>query len=769
MAFLLAACKGTASEPGPRDEEPVGCATGEVLDGEVCVPVACGVGTWGNIAVDGATIYVSMGGTGNGTEANPMGSIQAGVDAVGALGGGLVAVSGGIYFETIAMGDDHRNVTLAGRCRELVTIDGSGGEEVPAIEVIGERLRRPEMGIAGVTVTGGRYVGVWVQGAEVSMTASDIRANLLVGVLITDADVTLDGVGVHGTQTNTNGEFGRGIDIEDGATLTARDCTVQGNTEYGVGVKDPGTAAFLDDVDVLETLPSPDGNFGYGVQVTDGGLLSATRCVVEGNTSIGVFAAHPGTTVDLLDTEILDTSASPEADNGYGILVLESAALAASGCTVRGSTAIGVHAQSPGTTVDLVDTEVLDTSPRLDGTGGRGIEVLSGAALTATGCIIKGNTDMGVLAAGAETSAHLVGTQVRDTAPRSDGMGGRGIAVQDGATLLATGCTVQRNAEVGVYASNPRTTVDLVATEILDTLPRPDGTAGHGIEANDAAAVTATRCSVESNTEVGVAVSNAGTTVDLVDTQVLGTRRGRVTGFALGIIVQEEGRVQASDCEVSGTEGPGLYVTDRATAGLEHVLLGENRFDAAVVLDATLTITASRISDTLPDPEWGGGFGVYLTDHFGPPTLTLTDSTIGPHDYAAVWLDGQGTYDLHGNTLSGSEGTLLGSWPAHGNAVFAERGVTAWDGANGLRLTDNSFDGATEIAVLLDGASASLTGNTWSDNGGDVWQQRCDGIVQLGEDEPDWDSDWTVCPDGNILTAYDVVFTSLYLPEVEPE
>ena len=70
--------RSTATTP-PEE----GCATGEVLDGEVCVPEACGVGTWGNLPVDEETVYVRAGDTGDGTENSPLGSIQVAVDLAG--------------------------------------------------------------------------------------------------------------------------------------------------------------------------------------------------------------------------------------------------------------------------------------------------------------------------------------------------------------------------------------------------------------------------------------------------------------------------------------------------------------------------------------------------------------------------------------------------------------------------------------------------------------------------------------------------------------
>ena len=815
--LAFAGCQGEPEGGKPAPAPESGCATGQLLDADVCVPEACGVGRWGNVAEAGVYVDVDAAEGGDGSEGAPLRSIQAGLDLAADHDGGIVAVAAGTYVETIGMASQHHGVTLAGRCRELVTIDGSeGDEDEPAIEVIGER-RRPEVGIEGVTVTGGTGSGLWVEWAVVSVWASDVRASTGDGFVAVDAEAWLDHVGIFDSRAERSGHYGYGIEVSGASDLTAIGCIVQGNTDIGILAAGTGTTVHLEGTDVLDTLPRSDGSFGQGVHVRGGAGLTATGCTVRGNTGAGVFAGSAetavdltdtaildalpdddglglgievadgaaltatrctiagsirtgvyveglGTTVDLVDTSILDTSPSPGDIGGMGISVGEQAVLTATGCTVQGNTDVGVLVNGAGTRVELEDTQVLDTSSSPDGTGGRGIGAEDGAAVTATRCTLQGNTEIGVFALGVGTTIDLVDTEILDTLARDDGLGGRGIGVQDGAALTATGCTLQGNTEVGARVSGEGARVDLLDTEILDTFPGPGGDNGTGIGAEDGSALTATGCTVQGNTGAGVFATDAGTTVDLVDTEILETRRGRVTGFGVGVLAQLDAVVRVRDSEVADTEGPGLYVTGSARGELDSVALTGNHFAGAMVLAGTVALTASAITDTLPDAEWGGGIGIYATDEFGSPTLTLADSTVGPHAYAAVWLDGQGSYDVQRNTLSGSEGVEAGNGRFHGNAVFAEHGVTAWDDASGLRLWENTFEGASEVAVLLDGASAELDGNAFSGNGIDLWQQRCDDIVPLSEE----DLDWEVCPDGNLLTAYDLVFTSLYLPEVEP-
>lgn len=138
--------------------------------------------------------------------------------------------------------------------------------------------------------------------------------------------------------------------------------------------------------------------------------------------------------------------------------------------------------------------------------------------------------------------------------------------------------------------------------------------------------------------------------------------------------------------------------------------------------------------------------------------------TIGPHEYAAVWLDGPGTFDIQGSSLSGSRGVSAAGGTIHGNALFAEHGIAGWDGLHGLRLADSTLLDGAGIAVLLDGSSALLSANVWSGNGTDLRQQSCDGVVPISEGDALDIPTALICPAGNVLTAYDLAFSSLYLP-----
>lgn len=310
-------------------------------------------------------------------------------------------------------------------------------------------------------------------------------------------------------------------------------------------------------------------------------------------------------------------------------LVQFGAMLTATRSTIQRNSGAAVVAIDSGTVVVLEDTSVLDTLRRADGSGGEGIFAGGGAALTATGCLVQGNAEIGVAAQEAGTVVALVNTSVLDTEPRPDGTFGRGVQAGWGATLSLTGSTVLGSTGMGVFAGGAGTVVSLQDTAILDTLPEPDGRFGYGIEGADGAALTATGCTIQGSTDVGV-FATSGSVIELLDSSVLDTRRSRDMAFALGVVAYDGAQLTATGVQVSGTEGPGLYAGSGGSLSCTSCAVTRSTFAGALVSDGTLALSRTTITDTASDADAGGGFGLYGTSYFGAASVALTDSTIGP-------------------------------------------------------------------------------------------------------------------------------------------
>jgi len=202
--------------------------------------------------------------------------------------------------------------------------------------------------------------------------------------------------------------------------------------------------------------------------------------------------------------------------------------------------------------------------------------------------------------------------------------------------------------------------------------------------------------------------------------------------------------------------------------------LSDNTFAGALAWSGgALDLSSTTISGTRLDANEGGGIGIFMSDReadlYGPSSLEVDVVTIEDQPYAALWLDGDGSYAISNSTLFGGYG-YEETYPNgtsetfHGDGIVATRGVSAWNGVQGLLLQDNEIRDAYRAGVLLDGSSAELAGNTFSGNTADVIWQDCEGVdepVGLGQ-VPIVDQ----CPVYNHhLTPMEF---NLYLEEVEP-
>jgi hypothetical protein len=776
---VLTACD--APHGKHRQPPEPACAEGYIADGEVCVPESCGAGPWGDLPVDGATVYVDAAEAegGDGSAEAPLRTIQPALDLAGDRGGGLVAVAAGTYPETLTLTSDHAGVHLAGRCRELVTLDASVGDsQTPGIDI---DSRYGEVEVSGLGVVGARYTGVLVRSGVVRLVELGVGENAFVGIgayrgaspaptrlevegcevagnascgiLCQDegTEVTLVDTVVRDTQPDGNGKYGQGIEVSGGATLAAEGCVVAGNMGLGIAAIHGGTEVALVDTVVRDTLDRGDGRSGVGIAAQSGATLAVQGCKVVGNASSGIVAENTGTQVALVDTAVLDTRSWGEALAGFGFYVLDGAALSSDGCVVARNVTAGIEATDPGTRVDLVDTVVRDTLPGGEGECGRGIEVTGGATLTAVGCEILGNTGMGILVYDPGTQVQLLDTVVGDTQLESDGDDGFGIEVRGGAALAATNCDVARNTTLGIAAAESGTEVALVDTMVRDTLPRADGLGGHGIEVSGGATLSVEGCDVVGNTAAGIVAMELGTRVALATSVISGTVPGfgELAMTAMGLVAQQGASVSATDVMAQDNEGPGLYSSLGAQLSCTGCRLRGNQVAGAVVVDGgLLEIEHSEIAGTLPGVNLDGGVGIFAAQQWDwePPSLVVTDSAISDNLVAGAWLAGAGSYQLTGSHVTGTTAVPHGATTRCGDGVYA-RDVVAWDGISGLWLSGNTLAANQGAGLFLDEAHALLVDNAWTGNDPDLWVQgdAClsplDGYYETPEYEicPEWD------------------------------
>ncbi|MDP6935741.1 MAG: right-handed parallel beta-helix repeat-containing protein, partial [Myxococcota bacterium] len=289
----------------------------------------------------------------------PFTVIQEGLDAQDDKA--MVAVAAGTYVENLFLTSDHSGVHLAGRCRELVTIDGSGGspenwEEGSGIYMAG---MTGSWTVSGVTVTGAPMNGIFHYYGTLALDRVSVNENQI-----------------------------RGIESDYG-TLVATDCRLQGNLELGLHVG--GSSVTLQGVQVLDTQPDANGEFGRGISVVEESTLEATDCLLQGNHDVGLFVQE--SSVMLEGVQVLDTQPNTDGELGRGINLQPASTLVATDCLLQGNHVSGLYANDSSVTLDHV--QFLDTQLPASGERGRGIDLVD-STMEATDCLLQGNHDVGL-------------------------------------------------------------------------------------------------------------------------------------------------------------------------------------------------------------------------------------------------------------------------------------------------------------------------------------------------------------------------------------
>ena len=349
-------------------------------------------------------------------------------------------------------------------------------------------------------------------------------------------------------------------------------------------------------------------------------------------------------------------------------------------------------------------------------------------------------------------------------------MAGFGIEVIRDASLDAEGCVVRGNTSVGVKVVHSGTSATLRETTVEDTQSDENGYGGYGISVKEGASLDAEACELSGNKATGVVAGDSGTTVTLRDTRIALTMRGEIQTVGIGVSAQLSASVVATGIEVSSNEGPGLFVvTEDTQLTCSDCVLRDNQFaGAAAVAGASLQLNDSYIEGTTEQENLGGGVGIYAWPWLGdPPILSVPDTTIRDNPIAGVWLSGDGSYSLSGNTIHGGEGWTRETLTKCGDAVCAGEGVTAWDGSSGLVLEDNELLDGLGAGLFLDNASATLSGNSYADNAVDLVVQGSDCAMPPDGYENEILASAELCPTYDYATCGDEF--RLYLELAEPE
>jgi hypothetical protein len=226
---------------------------------------------------------------------------------------------------------------------------------------------------------------------------------------------------------------GVGILSADGSTLDLSDGVVSRVAGLGVLSGSVGTLLRLNRIAVQDTasIPGATGSLqvGQGMLVQNGGQLDAFGVTVTGSKIVGVVSFSFSQT-HLTGSILHDTQLTDELTDGHGLTAMLGATVDLNYSLVSNNSTAGVAAYSPGTTINITDSAITGTL-----TGGAEIDlggefqVFGDGIISADGGTV--NVIRSVLAGNGRTGAYYfkgVGT-LEDTV--ITGNASYGLAIQD--------------------------------------------------------------------------------------------------------------------------------------------------------------------------------------------------------------------------------------------------------------------------------------------------------------------------------------------------
>jgi len=549
-------------EPFPT-AEPEACLAGEShLPGEsACAAVGdpCPAGSFADgLPADAVHVDPSAAAGGDGSRAAPYTTLsEVPWRSLGA--GSTVALARGSYEGPLSI---RPGVTVTGACAAETQLTGSTAPIVAVIRVDGTGpvatvknlsvVRPPQSGVAlgagqalsleGIVIDGAVDIGIDVEGRG--------------------AILSLHEAVVRQTRSGVRG-WGWGARVRGESTVTATRTVFEENEFVGVLVRDPGTVFELRDSVVRDTRSrSSDGDFGRGADIDDGARFVAERSVFFRNRNTGVFAATVGTEVSLTDVVVRQNQPRTlDGLRGRGLAVQIGARLGGERVSLDGNHEYGLFASDPGTEVSLTDSVIHGTVPT-EGSFGRGIESSDGARVTVERSLLTRNQSSQLWAGGGTIVARDV--VVRDsTPPPTEVSEGFALRVGGAGLLEAERVLVERAADVAIVSLSTGSLATLRDVIVRDTQPEARlGVRGYGLIAEEGGEIGGERIRIERSLAVG-ALALSGGRIDVSDLAVAGVLTNDVSTYSFGYgVAAVGGALRFEGFEIGDASICGIFLAD---------------------------------------------------------------------------------------------------------------------------------------------------------------------------------------------------------------
>lgn len=568
------------------------------------------------------------------------------------------------------------------------------------------------------------------QGALLEMTGGAILRSKGHGAVALDegSEALFRGTVVFQTDVEPGTALGRGVEAAKKGRINLYRCLLENSGTSGAVSLDIGALVELEECNIRGTRTDPIEHFGVGFMVAKGAVGTAQRSLFEQNRYGSLLCTNDGAHMDLEDCVLRDGVVSPIEEAGVGGFILYSGTAQMTRVAVENNIGLGLLVFGEAASVTMESGIVRDSYPASPNNGGYGIQVEEGAAFEMTSSLIDGNVETGLLVGGADASAIISGSAIRNTAADAAGTTGAGLQVVENARAELSRSLLHGNAlaAIQVLGAPGHSRLDIDQSVVRHTQPNQAGMFGWGLRFEDGE-LNVESSLFEGNGSVGIALLEEGASGVVSRSVIRGTLPAPPFHAAAGIEVaggasclveacllmgNSQGGIvvaePASKAEIRGTlvmdslpgvdavDGAGIVVVEGGNARVDWTLLSGNATSGVQSFhhNSSVEVTRSAIVATRPGGSWlerdarlqimPAGDGLLVADG---GTAHLSQSSItGSHRCGVYFGDGSGTLEysvIHANDAFGlalADENELVSHQDLGNHIFGNGLAIGGDG-----------------------------------------------------------------------------------------
>ncbi len=622
--------------------------------------------------------------------------------------------------------------TSPGTAALLIEVRGSGLFSGLVISTTNTTLR-------GLIINGFSDAGVIINGNNNTITCDFIGTNAAGsaalandgdGVRISGGSNTIGGT-TAGTGNLISGNGGSGIQI---TSANGKNNSITGNY---IGTNAAGTARIANVTSGVYITAGATTN-------TVGGLTTAARNLISGNTGIGVQISGVGTLGNTVQGNYIGTTLSGNAALGNGAVGISvdtgaspntiGGTTAGAGNLISGNVASGVSIDAANNITvagNLIGTNAAGTARIANGGSGVSITTAAtgntiGGTTAAARNLIAGNTANGVLIDGVNTNANSVignyiGTNGAGTGALTNGA--NGVRIDDsaanniiGGSTPGSGNLISGNTLAGVLITDADTngnTVagNLIGTNAAGTGPLPNAQSGVKIisaaASNTIGGTTAgARNVISGNTSNGVTLAGSSTTDNVISGNYIGTTSsgtGKLPNGGDGVNIS----INATNNTVGGT-----------TAGARNVISGNALNGVSVLGTATNAIQGNYIGTTASGTVALGNTGSGVAVRTGAVNIQVGGTVAGAgnlisgNNYGVIVSDSGTTSTLIADNTIGTDFNGDNPIPNANAGILISSGATNTTVGGPTAVGRNLISGNSPYGILIIGSA----GNVVSDN-----------------------------------------------------